>query len=83
MDDTDEEKCKAVMEAVMIPLMKLQLQPGEILAMIAPKEWTPGQIAIYSHYASTVIQHELPPGCKLVVFPHGMQLSVIHQEQEQ
>jgi hypothetical protein len=65
-----------VVEAVTIEIAKLEVKPGDIVAMICPDHWEATHIQRASEYFKAYIERE-KLGIKLWLLPHGTELSII------
>lgn len=62
-------------EDVRIKIGKLDLKPGDYLAMICPESWTIRQVVEFSEYINAA--KVAPEGVKLLVFPFGTKLEIL------
>lgn len=62
-----------VAKAVEVKLIELNLKPGAKLAMIAPEDWTPRQIALFGEYFNAALKFK-GYNFELLIFPHGSEL---------
>jgi hypothetical protein len=66
---------KQVVEVLEFKITELQLKPGSKLAMIAPEDWSPMQIARFADAIGPYMRER--HGFDLIVFPHGTELVVV------
>lgn len=62
-----------------LEITKLELKPGQILAMFAPPDWTPMQIGVFSSMLDLNSKSPASPlyGVKFIVFPNDLELEIV------
>ncbi len=66
-----------VVKAIELQIQKLDLKPGDKLAIIAPEDWNPRQIYMYSAYLDQWLKDN-KKDIEILVFPYGVELCIVH-----
>lgn len=77
MSDTPVEQA---VEAVRIEVAKLDLAPGNAIAVICPKSWQIAQVVNFGEFFEAYLKRANITN-KFMVFPYGVELAIIATEQ--
>lgn len=64
-------------KVIELQIQKLDLKPGDKLAIIAPEEWNARQIYMYSVYLDEYLKKN-NKDLEVIVFPFGVELCIVH-----